>query len=48
MKNLKPINSYEDLIKTYPESFEGIGKFPGTYYIHLKEDAICVVHAPQK
>ena len=30
MKNLKPINSKDDLIKVYPDQFEGIGKFPGT------------------
>ena len=48
MKNLKPINSKDDLIKAYPDRFEGIGKFPGTYYIYLKEDAIPVVHTPHK
>ena len=44
MKNLKPINSKDDLIKAYPDQFEGIEKFPGTYHIYLKEDAIPVVH----
>ena len=48
MKNLKPINSKDDLIKAYPDGFEGIGKFPGTYHIYLKEDAIPVVHTPRK
>ena len=48
MKNLKPINSKDDLIKAYPDQFEGIGKFPGTYHIYLKEDAIPIVHTPQK
>ena len=48
MKNLKSINSKDDLIKAYPDRFEGIGKFPGTYHIYLKEDAIPVVHTPQK
>ena len=47
MKNLKPINSKDDLIKAYPDWFEGIGKFPGTYHIYLKEDAIPVVHTPE-
>ena len=42
------INSKDDLIKAYPDRFEGIGKFPGTYYIYLKEDAIPVVHTPRK
>ena len=48
MKNLKPINSKDDLIKVYPDQFEGIGKFPGTYHIYLKEDAKPVVHTPRK
>ena len=48
MKNLKLINSKDDLIKAYPDRFEGIGKFPGTYHIHLKEDAIPFVHTPRK
>ena len=48
MKNLKHINSKDDLIKAYPDRFEGIGKFPGTYHIYLKEDAIPVGHTPQK
>ena len=48
MKNLKLINSKDDLIKAYQDRFEGIGKFPGTYNIYLKEDAIPVVHTPRK
>ena len=48
MKNLKLINSKDDLIKAYPDRFEGIGKFPGTLHIYLKEDAIPLVHTPQK
>ena len=48
VKNLKPINSKDDLIKAYPDRFEGIGKFPGTYHIYLKEDATPVVHTPWK
>ena len=35
MKKLGPINSREDVIKAYPDHFEGIGKFPGTYRIYL-------------
>ena len=48
MKNLKENNSKDDLIKAYPDQFEGIGKFLGTYHIYLKEDAIPVVHTPRK
>ena len=48
MKNLKSIDSKDDLIKAYPDRFEGIGKFPGTYHIYLTEDAIPVVHTPRK
>ena len=47
MKNLKPTNSKDDIIKANPDRFEGVGKFPGTYHIYLKEDAIPVVHAPE-
>ena len=48
MKNLKSIDSKDDLIKAYPDRFKGIGKFPDTYHIYLKEDVIPVVHTPQK
>ena len=48
MKNLKSINSKDDLIKAYPDRFEGIGKFAGTYHIYLKEDARSVVYTPRK
>ena len=30
-----PLNSSKDLIKAYPNWFEGIGQFPGTYHITL-------------
>ena len=42
------LNTKEDLIKAYPDRFEGIGHFPGTYHITLWNDAKPVVHAPQK
>ena len=42
------IKSREDLIKAYPDRFEGIGRFPGTYHIALQDDAIPVVHSPRK
>ena len=48
LKNLKAINSKDDLIKAYPDRFEGIGKFLGTYHIFLREDAKPVVHTPRK
>ena len=43
-----PLNTSEDLIKAYPDQFEGIGQFPGTYHITLQDDAKPVVHAPRK
>ena len=43
-----PIKTTEDLIKEYPDRFEGIGHFPGDYKIHLKEDAQPVIHPPRK
>ena len=48
LTNLQPLNTKEDLIKAYPDRFEGIGCFPGTYHITLRNDARPVVHAPQK
>ena len=45
---LQTLSSREDLISAYPDCFEGIGCFPGTYHITLWEDARPVVHAPQK
>ena len=41
-------NSSKDLIKVYPDQFEGIGQFPATYHITLCDDANPVVHAPRK
>ena len=46
--NSPPLNTKEDLIKAYPDRFEGIGRFPGTYHITLCSDAKPVVHAPRK
>ena len=43
-----PLNTKEDLIKAYPDRFEGIGCFPGTYHITLHSAAKPIVHAPQK
>ena len=39
LTNLQPLNTKEDLIKAYPDRFEGIG---------LQNDARPIVHAPQK
>ena len=47
-EKLKPLSSREDLINAYPDRFEGIGRFPGTYHITLRDDARPVVHAPRK
>ena len=46
--NSPPLNTKEDLIKAYPDRFEGIGHFPGTYHITLCSDTKPVVHAPRK
>ena len=48
LTNLQPLNTKENLIKAYPDRFEGIGHFPGTFHITLWNDARPVVHAPQK
>ena len=46
--NSPPLNTKEDLIKAYPDRFEGIGCFPGTYHITLCSDVKPVIHAPRK
>ena len=33
LTNLQQLNTKEDLIKAYPDRFEGIGHFPGTYHL---------------
>ena len=43
-----PTTSWDELIKAYPDIFEGIGKFPSTYQISLQDDARPVVHAPME
>ena len=48
LTDLKQLNTKEDLIKAYPNRFEGIGCFPGTYHITLQNDARPVIHALQK
>ena len=48
LEKLKPFSSREDLINAYPDCFEGIRRFPGTYHITLRKDARPVVHAPRK
>ena len=48
LTNLQQLNTKEDLIKAYPDRFEGIGCFPGTYHITLRNDAKPVIHAPRK
>ena len=44
----KPIRSTDDLIKEFPDQFQGIGQFPGKYKIRLHHDAHPVIHAPRK
>ena len=43
-----PLNYRKDLFAAYPDHFEGIGHFPGTYTIHLHDDAQPVIHVPHK
>ena len=44
----KPIRSTDDLIKEFPDQFQGIGQFPSEYKIQLCHDAHPVIHAPRK
>ena len=43
-----PIKSTVDLIRNFPDRFQGIGQFPGEYTIRLCDNAQPVIHAPQK
>ena len=44
----KPINSLADLRDSYPDRFEGLGRFPKKYHLDLKENATPSVHPPRK
>ena len=48
MKNLKTINSKDDLIKVSRIDSKELESFPGTYNIYVREDALPVVHTPQE
>ncbi|XP_048054388.1 uncharacterized protein K02A2.6-like [Megalobrama amblycephala] len=41
-------NSVDNIVKQFPNIFEGFGALPFTYKIQLKEDAKPVVHAPRR
>ena len=43
-----PIKSAEDLIRTFPDRFQGIGQFPSECTIRLCDNAQPVIHAPWK
>ena len=43
-----PIRSTDNLIKEFPDWFQGIGRFPSEYKIRLHHDAHPVIHAPRK
>ena len=47
-KKTAPIKSTEDLIKKFPDRFQGISQFPCEYTIKLCDDAQPVIHAPWK
>ena len=44
----KPITGKQDLEKTYPDRFHGIGRFPGEFHITVKDDARPRVVPPRK
>ena len=44
----KTIRSTDDLIKEFPDRFQGSGQFPGEYKIRLHHDAHPVIHAHRK
>ena len=47
-KKTVPIRSTEDLIRKFPDRFQGIGQFLGEYTIRLHDNAQPVTHVPQK
>ena len=47
-KKTAPIKSSEDLIRRFPDRFQGIGQFPAEYIIRLCDNAQPVIHAPWK
>ena len=46
-KKTAPIKFTEDLIRKFPERFQGIAQFPSEYTIRLCDNAEPVIHAPQ-
>ena len=48
LRKIVPIKSTEDLIKTSPDRFQGMGQFAGEYIIRLCDNAQPVMHAPWK
>ena len=48
LEMLTDLSSRQDLINAYPDRFKGIGRFPGTYPITLRENSTPVVHPPRK
>ena len=46
-KKTAPIKSTEDLIRKFPDWFQGIGQFLGEYTIRLHDNAQPVIHAPR-
>lgn len=43
-----PAPDFEQILQEFPEVFEGIGKLPGEYSIHLKPDVKPTVTAPRR
>ena len=48
VKQQVPITNIEQLMKSYPTSFDTLGQFKGDYHIVLKPDSQPVVHATRK
>lgn len=44
---LRPAN-FAGILSEYPNVFQGIGRFPGTYKITFKNDAVLSITTPQK
>lgn len=46
--SVKSYKSVEDLQKEYPDRFQGLGKFPGTCKLTLRQNAEPVIHPPRR
>ena len=47
-RDLDPVKSVQDLKEQYPDRFDALGQFPGTYHIVTDPTVQPMIHAPRK